>query len=55
MNGFGVSALLIGALRRPPVPGLDEDLGRRDALVRRVALMLGVQLLLFLGLTLAVR
>jgi hypothetical protein len=54
MNGFGFSALLVGMLGRHPVPGLDEDLARRDAAVLRLALLLGVQLLLFLGLTLAV-
>ncbi len=55
MNGFGVSALLVGALRRPKVPGLDEDIGRRDAAMRRLAVMLGVQLAMFLAVTLAVR
>ena len=55
MNGFGVSALLLGALRRHKVPGLDEDIGRRDAALRRLAVMLGLQLALFLAVTLAVR
>ncbi len=55
MNGFGFSALLVGRLGRHPVPGLDEDLARRDAAVRRLGVLAGLQLLLFLGLTLAVR
>lgn len=55
MNGLGVSALLLAWLRgRQRVPGIDEDIGRRDAVVLRFALMLGVQLVLFLGLTLVV-
>jgi len=52
MNGLSAAALLIGHLRPPPVPGLHEDLARRDAAVQRLALMLVVQLALFLGLTL---
>lgn len=55
MNGFGFSALLIGSLGRHRVPGLDEDLARREAGLRRLGLALAVQLLLFVGLTLAVR
>lgn len=55
MSGFGVSALLVGMLRRHPVPGLDEDIGRRDATLLRLSLALGAELLLFLALTLAVR
>ena len=55
MNGFGVSALLVGALRRHKVPGLDEDIGRRDAALRRLAVLLGVQFVLYLAVTLAVR
>ena len=55
MNGLGFSALLVGMLRRPPVPGLDGDPARRDAALLRLAALLGLQLLLFLGLTLAVR
>ncbi len=55
MNGLTVAALLIGRLRPPPVPGLDEDLARRDAAVRRLGWLLAVQLALFLALTLAVR
>jgi hypothetical protein len=55
VNGLDFSALLVGMLRRHPVPGLDEDLARRDAALRRLAALLGVQLVLFLGLTLAVR
>jgi hypothetical protein len=55
VNGFGVSALLIGALRHHKVPGLDEDIGCRDAALRRLAVMLGAQLALFLAVTLAVR
>lgn len=55
MNGLGISALLVARLRgRERVPGIDEDIARRDAAVLRFALMLGVQLALFLGLTLAV-
>lgn len=55
MNGLGFSALLVGMLRRHPTPGLDEDLGRRDAALLRLAVLVGVQLILFLALTLAVR
>ena len=55
MNGFGFSALLVGMLRRHPVPGLDEDLARRDAALRRLGVVAAIELLLFLGLTLAVR
>ena len=55
MNGFSVSALLVGALRRPKVPGLDEDIGLRDAALRRLGVMLAAQLALFLAVTLAVR
>lgn len=55
MNGFGVSALLVGALRRHKVPGLDEDIGRRDAALRRLAVLLVIQLALYLAVTLAVR
>jgi hypothetical protein len=55
MNGLGVSALLIARLRgRHPVPGIDEDIARRDAAVLRFALMLAVQLVLLVGLTVAV-
>jgi hypothetical protein len=55
VNGLSASALLIGWLRRPPVPGLDEDLARRDAALLRLAVVLGAELLLFLALTVAVR
>jgi len=55
VNGFGVSALMLGAMRRHKVPGLDEDIGRRDAAVRRLGVLLGVQLVLFLAVTIAVR
>lgn len=55
MGGFGFSALLVGMLRRHPVPGLDEDLARRDAALLRLGVLAGLNLLLFLGLTLAVR
>ena len=54
MSGFGFSALLVGMLRQHPVPGLDEDIGRRDATLLRLGWILGVQLLLFLGLTVVV-
>lgn len=54
MNGLGVSAMLLAWLRgRERVPGIDEDIGRRDAVVLRFALMLVLQLALFLGVTLA--
>jgi hypothetical protein len=55
MNGFGISALMLGAMRRHKVPGLDEDIGRRDAALRRLAVLLGIQLALFLAVTVAVR
>ncbi|WP_158292293.1 hypothetical protein [Paracraurococcus ruber] len=55
MNSFGFSALLVGMLGRHPVPGLDEDLARRDTAIRRLGVLAGVNLLLFLALTLAVR
>ena len=54
MNGFGLSALMLGAMRRHKVPGLDEDIGRRDAALRRLAVLLAVQLALYLAVTLAV-
>ncbi|WP_270935190.1 hypothetical protein [Falsiroseomonas oryzae] len=55
MNGLSASALLISRLRPPPVPGLDEDLARRDAAVLRLGCVLALQLLLLLVLTWAVR
>lgn len=55
MNGFGISALMLGAMRRHKVPGLDEDIGRRDAALRRLAVLLGMQLALFLAVTIAIR
>ncbi len=55
MNGLSVAALLIGRLRRPPVPGLDEDLSRRDAALARLGWLLAVQLALLLVLSWAVR
>ncbi|MCB4822661.1 hypothetical protein [Roseicella aerolata] len=55
MHGFGFSALLVGMLGRHRVPGLDEDLARRDAALRRLGLLAGVNLVLFVALTLAVR
>ncbi|WP_165982571.1 hypothetical protein [Dankookia rubra] len=55
MSGFGLSALMLGAMRRHKVPGLDEDIGRRDAALRRLAVLLGVQLVLFLAVTVAIR
>lgn len=55
MNGLSASALLLARLRRRhKVPGIDEDIGRRDAALLRFALLLAVQLVLFLGLTLVV-
>jgi hypothetical protein len=55
VNGLGVSALLLAWMRgRQSVPGIDEDIARRDRVVLRFGLMLAVQLLLYLGLTLAV-
>ena len=54
MSGLGFSALLLGRLRRRAVPGLDEDLGRRDAALSRLGWLLGLELLLFLGLTVVV-
>jgi hypothetical protein len=53
MNGLGFSAMLVGWLRGHRVPGLDEDIARRDAAVFRLAVLLGLQLALFFGLTLA--
>lgn len=54
MNGLGVSALLLAWLRgRQRIPGIDEDIARRDAVVLRFALMLALQFVLFLGVTLA--
>jgi hypothetical protein len=54
VNGLGVSALLLAWLReRERVPGIDEEIGRCDAAVLRLGLMLAVQLLLYLGLTFA--
>ncbi|WP_431268402.1 hypothetical protein [Dankookia sp. P2] len=55
MNGFGLSALMLGAMRRHKVPGLDEDIGRRDAALRRLAVLLAIQLALFLAVTIAIR
>jgi hypothetical protein len=55
MNGFGFSALLVGMLGRHPVPGLDEDLARRDAALLRFGVLAGLNLLLFVGLTLVAR
>lgn len=56
MNGLSVSALLLARLRGGhPVPGIDEDIGRRDAALRRLGLLLVAQLALFLVLTVAVR
>jgi hypothetical protein len=42
-------------LGRRPVPGLDHDLARHEAALRRLAVMLGLNLLLFLALTLTQR
>lgn len=54
MNGLTVSALLLSRLRGGhPVPGIDEDIGRRDAALLRLGLLLAVQLALFLRLTVA--
>lgn len=52
MNGFGFSALLLGTLRRHRVPGLDEDLDRRDAALLRLGVLAGLNLVLFVALTL---
>ncbi|WP_165943630.1 hypothetical protein [Roseicella aquatilis] len=52
MNGFGFSALLVGMLGRHPVPGLDEDLARRDAALLRLGVLAGMNLVLFVVLTL---
>jgi hypothetical protein len=53
MNGLGFSAMLISMLRRPKVPGLDEDIACRDTTLRRFGWLLGLEVLLFAGLTLA--
>jgi hypothetical protein len=55
MNGLSAAALIVARLRPPGVPGLDEDLGRRDAALLRLGCVLAVQLVLFVALTLAVR
>jgi hypothetical protein len=55
MSGFGFSALLVGMLRRHPIPGLDEDLARRDAALRRLGLLASLHLALLLALTLTAR
>jgi hypothetical protein len=55
VNGLSAAALVCARLRRPPVPGLDEDLSRRDAAVLRLGWMLALQLVLFLALTWAVQ
>ena len=51
MNGFGASALLIQDLR-PPEP---FDPARHQAALRRLTVMLGLQLALMLALTFALR
>jgi hypothetical protein len=55
VNGLSAAALIVARLRPPPVPGLDEDLARRDAAVLRLGCVLAVQLVLFVVLTLVVR
>ena len=52
--GFRVALLLARLRGRQQVPGIDADIARRDRVVLRFALMLGVPLLLYLGLTVAV-
>ena len=52
---FVLGGRVLGAMRRHKVPGLDEDIGRRDAALRRLAVLLGIQLALYLAVTLAVR
>jgi len=51
VNGFSAAALLIQGLR-PPAP---HDPVRHQAALRRMAILLGLQLALMLGLTLALR
>jgi hypothetical protein len=55
VNGLSAAALIVARLRPPPVPGLSEDLARRDAALLRLGCALSVQLVLFIALTLAVR
>ena len=55
MNGFGAAALLVQHLHGPAVPGIATDMARHHAALRRLTVMLGLQLALMLGLTLALR
>jgi hypothetical protein len=55
VNGLSAAALIVARLRPPPVPGLDEDLARRDAAVLRLGCVLALQLALFVTLTWVVR
>ena len=51
MNGFGASALLVQELRGPEA----FDPARQQAALRRLTVMLGLQLALMLALTFALR
>jgi hypothetical protein len=53
VNGLGFSALLLGMLGRRP--GLDHDPARHEAALRRLAVMLGLNLALILAAMLAQR
>jgi hypothetical protein len=55
MHTFGFSALLLGMLRRHRIPGIDDDIARRDEAVRRLGGLLCIQLLLLVVLSVVVR